>query len=131
MNKLMKKNLLMNVWMMLALFMCMGIFSCSDNSEDGVKEPPVLRLVDKNGNSVGGISGGDYNLTGNVENLTLRVMSNLDWKITIPEGLKLISQKESVSKKFHLQQPRMKGWKKEKLKLYYLLLKIHLFRTSY
>lgn len=70
----------MNVWMMLALFMCMGIFSCSDNSEDGVKEPPVLRLVDKNGNSVGGISGGDYNLTGNVENLTLRVMSNLDWK---------------------------------------------------
>ena len=86
MNKLMKKNLLMNVWMMLALFMCMGIISCSDNSEDGVKEPPVLRLVDKNGNSVGGISGGDYNLTGNVENLTLRVMSNLDWKITIPEG---------------------------------------------
>lgn len=82
----MKKSLLMNAWMMLALFICMGIFSCSDNSENGVKEPLVLRLVDKNGNPVGGINGGDYNLTGNVENLTLRVMSNLDWKITIPEG---------------------------------------------
>lgn len=82
----MKKKLLMNVWIMLALFTCVGISSCSDNDEDGTKGHQVLRLVDKSGNPIGGISGGDCNLTGSAENLTLRVMSDLDWEITISEG---------------------------------------------
>ena len=42
----MKKKLLMNVWIMLALFTCVGISSCSDNDEDGTKGHQVLRLVD-------------------------------------------------------------------------------------
>ena len=63
----MKKKLLMNVWIMLALFTCVGISSCSDNDEDGTKGHQVLRLVDKSGNPIGGISGGDCNLTGSAE----------------------------------------------------------------
>ena len=97
----MKKKLLMNVWIMLALFTCVGISSCSDNDEDGTKGHQVLRLVDKSGNPIGGISGGDCNLTGSAENLTLRVMSDLDWEITISEGnewFKADITKVSVSK---------------------------------
>ena len=41
---------------MLALFTCVGISSCSDNDEDGTKGHQVLRLVDKSGNPIGGIS---------------------------------------------------------------------------
>lgn len=81
----MKKNLFMNVWLTLALFVCGITVSCSDDDNDGVKEPPVLRLVTTTGDPVGGISGGDYELTGGAESLTLRIMTNLDWKIMIPE----------------------------------------------
>ena len=105
----MKKKLLMNVWIMLALFTCVGISSCSDNDEDGTKGHQVLRLVDKSGNPIGGISGGDCNLTGSAENLTLRVMSDLDWEITISEGnewFKADITKGSGSKEISFTSPR-------------------------
>lgn len=102
----MKKKLLMNVWIMLALFTCVGISSCSDNDEDGTKGHQVLRLVDKSGNPIGGISGGDCNLTGSAENLTLRVMSDLDMGNNYFRRQRMVKAditKGSGQKRFHLQ----------------------------
>ena len=79
----MKRYLLMNL--MLATAVTMGLSSCTEEIDRDALNPPVLRLVTQSGDPVGGISGGDYNLTGDSEVLALRVVSNLDWVLTIQQ----------------------------------------------
>lgn len=57
-----------------------GIGLVNDNEATDV---PVMRFTITTGEIIGDIIGGEYNLTGNDEDMVIRNLSNINWKLDV------------------------------------------------
>ena len=69
---------------MLVVLLGIGLASCSNENE--ATDVPVMRFTTTTGEVIGDIIGGEYNLTGNDEEMVIRVLSNINWKLNVVEG---------------------------------------------
>lgn len=69
---------------MLVVLLGIGLASCSNENE--ATDVPVMRFTTTTGEVIGDIIGGEYNLTGNDEEMVIRVLSNISWKLDVVEG---------------------------------------------
>lgn len=70
--------------LMLAFLLGAGMASCSDDNE--ATDVPVMRFTTDSGDQIGDIIGGEYQLTGDDEELAIRVLSNVNWNLAVVEG---------------------------------------------